>query len=95
MEVKLHFRLTRCPGPLAIGDLLYTTTLLPGEKVRLFTSDRIGQLKAEPVVKDYNVQQECCLLRLDPDACPVVPFCPVARASSRGRGNYVGQVGDL
>ena len=40
VEVKLHFRLTRCRGPLAIGDLVYTTTLLPGEKVRLFTSDR-------------------------------------------------------
>jgi hypothetical protein len=40
VEVKLHFRLTRCRGPLALGDLLYTTTLLPGEKVRMFTSDR-------------------------------------------------------
>jgi hypothetical protein len=40
VEVKLHFRLTRCPGPLALGHLLYTTTLLPGEKVKLFTSDR-------------------------------------------------------
>jgi len=40
VEVKLHFRLTRCRGPLAIGDLLYTNTLLPGEKVKLFTSDR-------------------------------------------------------
>ena len=40
VEVKLHFRLTRCPGPLALGNLLYTTTLLPGEKVKLFTSDR-------------------------------------------------------
>src|SRR5215469_2683170 len=40
VEVKFHFRLTRCRGPLAIGDLLYTTTLLPGEKVKLFTSDR-------------------------------------------------------
>jgi hypothetical protein len=40
VEVKLHYRLTRCRGPLAIGDLLYTTTLLPGEKVKLFTSDR-------------------------------------------------------
>jgi hypothetical protein len=40
VELKLHFRLTRCRGPLAIGDLLYTTTLLPGEKVKLFTSDR-------------------------------------------------------
>jgi len=40
LEVKLHFRLTRCPGPLLLGNLLYTTTLLPGEKVKLFTSDR-------------------------------------------------------
>ncbi len=40
VEVKLHFHLQRCRGPLALGDVLYTTTLLPGEKVRLFTSDR-------------------------------------------------------
>jgi hypothetical protein len=40
VEVTLHFRLTRCAGPLGLGDLLYTTTLLPGEQVRLFTSDR-------------------------------------------------------
>lgn len=40
VEVKLHFRLTRCPGPFVLGNLLYTTTLLPGEKVKLFTSDR-------------------------------------------------------
>lgn len=40
VEVTLHFRLTRCSGPLSLGDLLYTTTLLPGEKVQLFTSDR-------------------------------------------------------
>lgn len=40
VEVVLHFRLTRCSGPLSLGDLLYSTTLLPGEKVHLFTSDR-------------------------------------------------------
>ncbi|HSP72020.1 MAG TPA: hypothetical protein VLN26_06600 [Gaiellaceae bacterium] len=40
VEVTLHFRLTRCSGPLALGDILYSTTLLPGEQVRLFTSDR-------------------------------------------------------
>jgi len=39
-EVILHFRLERCSGPLVTGDLAYTTTLMPGEKVRLFTSDR-------------------------------------------------------
>ena len=40
VEVKLHFGLTRCPGPFVLGNLLYTNTLLPGEKVKLFTSDR-------------------------------------------------------
>jgi hypothetical protein len=40
VEVTLHFRLTRCSGPLSLGDLVYSTTLLPGEQVRLFTSDR-------------------------------------------------------
>src|SRR5690349_17218885 len=40
VEVTMHFRLSRCAGPLSLGDILYSTTLLPGEKVRLFTSDR-------------------------------------------------------
>jgi hypothetical protein len=40
VEVILHTRFTRCAGPLALGDIAYTTTLLPGEKVRLATTDR-------------------------------------------------------
>ncbi|MBS1810300.1 MAG: hypothetical protein JST84_19210 [Acidobacteria bacterium] len=40
VEVILHTRFTRCSGPLALGELVYTTTLLPGEKVRLATTDR-------------------------------------------------------
>jgi hypothetical protein len=40
VEVTLHYRLTRCAGPLSLGNLLYTTTLLPGEQVRLSSSDR-------------------------------------------------------
>lgn len=40
VEVLIHARLERCPGPLLLGDLVYSTTLLPGEKVRLFTADR-------------------------------------------------------
>lgn len=40
VEVLIHARLERCPGPMTLGDLAYSTTLLPGEKVRLFTSDR-------------------------------------------------------
>jgi hypothetical protein len=40
VDVVIHARLERCPGPLTQGDLVYTTTLFPGEKVRLFTTDR-------------------------------------------------------
>ena len=40
VEVIIHARFERCPGPLALGDLVYSNTLFPGEKVRLFTSDR-------------------------------------------------------
>ena len=40
VEVLVHARFERCPGPMTLGDLVYSTTLLPGEKVRLFTTDR-------------------------------------------------------
>lgn len=40
VEVTFHTRFTRCPGPLALGEIAYSTTLLPGEKVRLSTTDR-------------------------------------------------------
>jgi hypothetical protein len=40
VELVLHFQLKRCSGDLILGDPIYSTTLLPGEKVRLYTSDR-------------------------------------------------------
>ncbi len=40
VEVAIHVRIERCSGPLELGNLVYSTTLLPGEKVRLFTVDR-------------------------------------------------------
>jgi hypothetical protein len=40
VRLYLHFRIERCPGPLLLGDPAYSTTLLPGEKVRLFVMDR-------------------------------------------------------
>lgn len=43
VEVIIRTTLERCPGPLELGDLAYSTTLLPGEKVRLFTTDRRTQ----------------------------------------------------
>ena len=40
VEVTIHVRLTRCTGPLTLGDLVYSNTLFPGEKVRLYSADR-------------------------------------------------------
>jgi hypothetical protein len=40
VEVSIVAELERCPGPLALGDVVYSTTLLPGERVRLNTSSR-------------------------------------------------------
>ncbi|MFQ5467253.1 MAG: hypothetical protein ACE5DS_03870, partial [Kiloniellaceae bacterium] len=40
VEVKISVLFERCPGPLSLGDLVYSTTLLPGEKVRLFSASR-------------------------------------------------------
>ena len=40
VEVVVHARFERCTGPLALGDLVYSTTLFPGETVRLFSTDR-------------------------------------------------------
>src|SRR4029077_7800772 len=51
VEVILHLRLTRCPGPLSLGDPVHTITLLPGEKVKLFTSDRRTPLHARQLYR--------------------------------------------
>ncbi|MEN8124852.1 MAG: hypothetical protein ABFR32_06930 [Bacteroidota bacterium] len=39
VEIAIHVRIERCTGPLQLGNVVYSTTLLPGEKVRLFTHD--------------------------------------------------------
>ena len=40
VEVAIHIRVERCTGPLQLGNVVYSTTLLPGEKVRLYSQDR-------------------------------------------------------
>lgn len=58
VEVVIHARFERCPGPLVLGDLAYSTTLLPGEKVRLFTSDRRTRFSLDTASKvSYRHEQ--------------------------------------
>src|SRR5258708_12690325 len=40
VEVILRFKFSRCTLGLTLGDPVYSTTLLPGEKVKLSTTDR-------------------------------------------------------
>ncbi len=40
VQVTYVIEFERCPGPMSLGDVVYSTTLLPGEKVRLYTSTR-------------------------------------------------------
>lgn len=58
VEVILHTRYSRCSGPMALGDLAYSTTLLPGEKVRLSTSDRRTRFSFDSETKlSYHSEQ--------------------------------------
>jgi len=58
VEVVIHTRFTRCSGPLALGDIAYTTTLLPGEQVRLATTDRRSRFSFDSESKlSYRSEQ--------------------------------------
>lgn len=58
VEVTIHVRFERCPGDFALGDLVYSTTLLPGEKVRLFTQDRRTRFSFDSASKvSYRQEQ--------------------------------------
>lgn len=58
VEVKTVIRIERIPGPLVLGDLVYTTTLLPGETVRLFSQDRRTRFTYDSATKlSYRHEQ--------------------------------------
>ena len=58
VEVIFHTRFTRCSGPLSLGDPIYTTTLLPGEQVRLATTDRRSRFSFDSETKlSYRSEQ--------------------------------------
>jgi hypothetical protein len=58
VEVILHTQFKRCSGPLALGDIAYSTTLLPGESVRLATTDRRSRFSFDSESKlSYRSEQ--------------------------------------
>jgi len=58
VQLVLTFRLKRCTVGLTLGDPVYTTTLLPGEKVKLFTTDRKSSFTYDASTKlSYRSEQ--------------------------------------
>jgi hypothetical protein len=58
VEVTLHTRFTRCTKGLTLGPPIYSTTLLPGEKVRLATTDRRSRFSFDSESKlSYRSEQ--------------------------------------
>jgi hypothetical protein len=58
VEVVIHTRFTRCPGPLALGEIVKSLTLLPGEIVRLATTDRQSRFSFDSETKlSYHSEQ--------------------------------------
>jgi hypothetical protein len=58
VEVILHFKFSRCTLGLTLGDPAYSTTLLPGEKVRLSTTDRKSRFSFDSETKlSYRSEQ--------------------------------------
>lgn len=58
VEVILRFRFSRCTLGLTLGDPVYSTTLLPGEKVKLTTTDRRSTFSYDSETKlSYRSEQ--------------------------------------
>ncbi len=59
VEVVVKAVIEACRGPLRLGNLAHTTTLFPGEKVRLFTQDRRSRFSFDSESKlSYRHQQQ-------------------------------------
>lgn len=99
VEVTLHFRLTRCQGPLALGDIAYSTTLMPGEKVRLFTSDRHSRFtfdsETDLAYRQHTTSEESFFMAGMANAVSNVNVNEQAGATSSFHSSAVGGGGGL
>jgi hypothetical protein len=94
VEVLLHARLERCPGPLVLGDLVYSTTLFPGEKVRLFTTDRRTQFTFDSATslsyRNVQTSEERAYMATWSDYHSDLTTRDSSRATNDARGSFEG-----
>jgi hypothetical protein len=97
VEVLIHARFERCPGPLTLGDLVYSTTLFPGEKVKLFTSDRRTRFSFDSASKvsyrNEQTSEERYYTASVHDFMSDISVRDSASASSSSRGSAKGHAG--
>lgn len=97
VEVLIHARFERCPGPMTLGDLVYSTSLLPGEKVRLFTSDRRSRFSFDSSTKvsyrNEQTSEERYYTASVHDFMSDVSVRDSGSASSSNRGSAKGHAG--
>jgi len=94
VEVILHLQLERCPGSLTLGDLVYSQTLFPGEKVRLFTADRRTRFTFDTASKlsyrNEQTQEEQFYMSSMSDFMSDVTVRDEARATNQSKGSSTG-----
>lgn len=94
VEVIIHVRLTRCSGPFTLGDLVYSTTLFPGEKVRLFTSDRRTRFTFDSASKvsyrNEQTQEEHFYMSSWSDFMSDVTVRDSGRSTNTNKGHFDG-----
>lgn len=97
VEVLIHARLERCPGPLALGDLVYSNTLLPGEKVRLFTNDRRSQFSFDSSTnlsyRNVQTSEEHYYMSSMSDSMSDITVRDETHSSNRSQGSTQGHAG--
>jgi hypothetical protein len=92
VEVILHIRLERCPGPLSLGDLVYSSTLFPGEKVRLFSMDRRTRFSFDSstslTYRHEQTSEERYYMSAMDDFMSDLTIRDEARSSNQNQGSY-------
>ncbi|HEY7228242.1 MAG TPA: hypothetical protein VH481_08965 [Nitrososphaeraceae archaeon] len=97
VEVKIVTRFERCPGPMSLGDLVYSTTLLPGEKVRLFTTDRRTRFTFDSSTnvsyRNEQTSEEHFYMASISDFMSDVTVRDTSRATNTNKGSAEGHAG--
>ena len=91
VEVKIRLRIELCYESLVLGDLVYSTTLLPGEKVRLFSTDRRNRFTFDSATqlsyRNEQVSEEHFYLSSMSDFLSDVTVRDTSRSSNTAKGS--------